>query len=320
MNLAGAAGSVMTVQGWIDPSSLGVTDAHNHLWIEPPPGVQPTAPRLDEPVRIAKELRDYRAAGGGALVDCQPGGCGRDGNRLLELSEASGIHVIACTGFHRQLYYPPEAWIFQASAGKAFEFFLSELEGSLAETAGSDRQVRAGAIKIACEARLADTPQALLEAAAQASLETGAALEVHTEQGQAAGEILQFFLERGVPTTRLVLCHLDKRPDLGLHQELARAGVLLEYDTFYRPKYDPEHNLWPLLTQMVNQGWASQIALGTDMADPGMWSRLGGGPGLAGFAGAIRERLASFASQEDVESLAGGNIARRLARPVSEPI
>jgi hypothetical protein len=69
---------------------------------------------------------------------------------------------------------------------------------------------------------------------------------------------------------------------------------------------------------MLEMGWAGQIALGTDMADPAMWDRFGGGPGLAGFARSIRDHLAQLASPEDVARLTGGNIAQRLARPVRE--
>lgn len=308
----------MTVRGWVDPVEFGIADAHNHLWIEPPEGVPPGAPRLNYFAGIEGELEDYREAGGSAVVDCQPGGCGRDGTRLLQLSEASGVHVVASSGFHRQRYYPAGAWIFQADAGKAADYFVHELEQNLAETSSGNRVVRAGLVKIACEARLEDTPSALLEAASQACRQTGCALAVHTEQGSAAEDILGYFLDRGLPPDRLVLCHVDKRPDPGLHRELASAGALLEYDTFYRPKYDPEANLWPLLKEMAGQGWAEHIALATDMADPGMWSRFGDGPGLVGFAREIRGRLFALAAEEDIEKMTGGNIGKCLARPVHE--
>jgi phosphotriesterase-related protein len=110
------ARKVMTVRGWVGPAELGITDAHNHIWIEPVPGVPPGFPRLDDQAAILEELRDYRQAGGGSIVDCQPSGCGRNGHKLLELSRASGVHVIASTGFHRRQYYPPDFWLFQASS------------------------------------------------------------------------------------------------------------------------------------------------------------------------------------------------------------
>jgi len=68
---------------------------------------------------------------------------------------------------------------------------------------------------------------------------------------------------------------MDKRPDIGLHQELAHLGVLLEYDTFYRPKYNPSENLWPLIEKNGNTGHADRIALATDMAEAELYYFIG---------------------------------------------
>ena len=306
---------VMTVRGWVDPADLGITDAHNHIWIEPVPGVPPGSPRLDDEAAILEELIDYRQAGGGSIVDCQPSGCGRNGHKLLELSKASGVHVIASTGFHRRVYYPPDFWLFQASVTQACDLFLTAIENSILEASEVTESVRVGQIKIACEARLEDTPQNLLEAAAEASRRTGIAIAIHTDQGSQAEHILEFFQGRGVDPQRLVICHIDKRPDAGLHTELAQAGALLEYDTFYRPKYEPEKNVWPLLEKLTNNGLASCIALATDMGNAELWSHLGKGPGMAGFVTVIRSRLKNMGIPlPTIDRLTGGNIAERLAR------
>ena len=310
-----SARKVMTVRGWVDPAELGITDAHNHIWIEPVPGVPPGFPRLDDEAAILEELRDYRQAGGGSIVDCQPSGCGRNGHKLLELSKASGVHVIASTGFHRRQYYPPDFWLFQASAAQACDLFMTAIENNILEATEVSESVRVGLIKIACEARLEDTPQSLLEAAAEASRRTGTAIAIHTEKGSQAERFLEYFQGLGVDLQRLVICHIDKRPDAGLHRELAQAGAMLEYDTFYRPKYEPEKNVWPLLEKLTNNGLASHIALATDMADAELWSRLGKGPGLAGFVTVVRSRLKSMGIPlPTIDRLTGGNITDRLAR------
>jgi predicted metal-dependent phosphotriesterase family hydrolase len=95
---------VTTVQGPIAYEHLGITDAHNHMWIEPVPGADPGSPVLNQFDPILKELVEYREKGGETLLDCQPEGCGRDGNRLLALSKASRVNLIACTGFQRKKY------------------------------------------------------------------------------------------------------------------------------------------------------------------------------------------------------------------------
>jgi phosphotriesterase-related protein len=334
----------MTVMGWEDPETLGVTDAHNHLWIAPVPGLAAGVPQLFDRQAILEELLDYRAAGGGAIVDCQPGGCGRDGLVLQALSQASGVHVIASTGFHRRRYYPPDFWLFQADERRAADYFTGEIETGLVETIAVEtaatqpegltrtdyngnrlpnqipgpngEPVRAGLIKIACEPSLDETPAALLSATAEACRRTGAAIEVHTEKGSAAETILEYFKAHGIIPERLVICHIDKRPDLGLHRELAQEGVLLEYDTFYRSKYAPEKGVWPLIGAMLQESLDDRVALATDLAESELWARLGEGPGLTGFLKYIQPRLEALGcSPEVIARLMGGNITARLARP-----
>jgi phosphotriesterase-related protein len=106
---------------------------------------------------------------------------------------------------------------------------------------------------------------------------------------------------------------VDKRPDSGLHRELAQAGVLLGYDTFVRSKYDPEHGVWPLLGRMVADGLAHRIAIGLDLADSSMWRHYGGRPGMLGMAEDVLPRLrAEGIAESTILKLTGRNIARHL--------
>jgi predicted metal-dependent phosphotriesterase family hydrolase len=314
---AGVEPKVVTVNGEFSPDEVGICDAHNHVWIDSVSGAAEGGPVLDYRLAILKELCDYRQAGGDALTDCQPGGCGRNGNRLLELSRASEVKIIACTGFHRARYYPEDYWLWRATPGEIADYLTGEIRVSLTETVEESAPVRAGFLKIACEAQLERTPQAPLEAAAVAAAETGSALEIHTEKGAAADKILEYFTGRGVSPARIILCHMDKRPDFALHCELAKSGALLEYDTFFRPKYDPEGNLWPLIEKMAGEGLGDHVALATDMAEAVLWKYLGGGPGLASFPRDIRRRLLQMGLEEKwIDQMMGKNIARRLAMSV----
>jgi phosphotriesterase-related protein len=155
----------------------------------------------------------------------------------------------------------------------------------------------------------------LIEAAVSASVETDAAIEVHTERGADAEAITRFMLDSGMRPHKLVLCHMDKRAEFGLHRDLAAAGVRLEYDTFVRPKYHPDDNVWALLPQMIAAGFAKNLVLATDLADATMWHHLGDGPGAVSFFTHIQDRLHSMGVEPAViRQLVGGNIVRALAR------
>ena len=305
---------VATVQGPIDYECLGITDAHNHMWIDPVPGADPSSPVLNQFDPILKDLVEYRELGGWSLLDCQPGGCGRNANQLLALSKESGVHIIASTGFHRKKYYSRDFWLWKAGTQEICEFLSSELEQGLKETLDTPSPVKAGFIKIAIEATWAECPHAALEGAASAAMKTKALMEIHTEKGALAEKACIYFTGRGLLPTQLVFCHMDKRPDFGLQKELARLGVLLEYDTFYRPKYKPSENLWPLLEHMVAAGLADRIALATDMAESELYHNIGGGAGLGSLPGEILKQLHERGIPEtECKQMVGGNITRRLA-------
>jgi predicted metal-dependent phosphotriesterase family hydrolase len=304
---------VNTVLGPVSYDKLGITDAHNHVWIDSIPGAHPESPVLNLFDPILAELTNYRKSGGESILDCQPGGCGRDGNVLVRLSERSEVNIVASTGFHRKKYYPPDYWLFNASEGKAVEYFIAELTMGMEETINTPKPALAGFIKIALGDRWSDCPQNLLRAVAETARQTWAIVEIHTEKGILAERSVIFFEDLGITPSQLVLCHMDKRPDFVLHADLARNGLMLEYDTFFRLKYDPETNLWPLIQEMVEAGMGSQIALATDMADSGMYKFIGKGPGLASFPCQIKARLRQMGVHEDViRQLLGENIAQRL--------
>jgi phosphotriesterase-related protein len=197
---------------------------------------------LNQVEPIQRELIAYRSAGGGSLLDCQPGGCGRNAGQLIRLAQKCGVNIIACTGFHRKKYYSPGFWLFSAPEAKVAEYLVTEYTQALEECRDQQEPPKAGFLKIALEAEWKETPSAALEAAAAAARATGSLIEIHTEQGALAERAVVFFEDRGVVPRQLVLCHMDKRPDIGLHAELCKYGVLLEYDTFYRPKYAPEES------------------------------------------------------------------------------
>ncbi|MFN8471109.1 MAG: hypothetical protein U0822_02720 [Anaerolineae bacterium] len=305
---------VMTVNGPLPPDALGTTDAHTHVWIAPVAGSAPDAPVLHDEAAIVRELEDYQRVGGGAVADCQPGGCGRDGRALAHLSAATGVHIIAATGYHRAKYYLPDAPQLRLTAEQACDYFVDEILGGLTETREDDVLVYPGFIKIAAEATVESSPTALMEGAAATCLATGYAIEMHTEKGASIEEFLEFFIRQGVSPHRLVFCHVDKRPDVGLHRELTASGVVLEYDTFFRPKYQPQNNVWPLIEAMLAAGHADRLALATDMADSAMWCSYGGQPGMAAFVTQIQARLVRMGMDEGtVHGLTGGVIADRLA-------
>jgi|SRR5688572_23501362 len=311
--------TLQTVTGPIPIEEVKLVDGHAHVWISPPAGVHPEARFvLDDPQRIEAELKNFRSAGGTTLIDCQPGGCGRDARMLVKLSEAAEVQITATTGFHLQRYYPSGYWLWSATEQAAVDYFVGELTAGLQEQGSA----LATTLKVGYEGKIEEQTRILMEAAAEAARQTGAPLLFHTEEGTNIEALPLFFEDRGVALDRLYFCHMDKRPDFGLHRELAQAGILLGYDTFVRTTYKPEENVWPLLLAMVQAGFTGQITIGLDMARSSMWRNYGGWPGLVTLPDQILPRLHNEGLTEtEVSQLTGQNIVGLLARPAeSEPV
>ncbi len=300
-----------TVTGLVPTASVKRADAHAHVWIAPPDGVSPASRlELNNLAAIKAELQDFKAAGGTTLIDCQPGGCGRDARRLFELAQITGLHITAVTGFHRQTYYAPDYWLWSASMEEAAQHFIHELTVGMVETGST---LPASVLKVGYEGVIAGQTRVLMEAVAAAAQQTGALILFHTEAGQNVEALLPFFGNRGLAPHRLYFCHVDKRPDAGLHRELAQSGVLLGYDTFARPQYDPEHGVWPLLKTMVASGLDAHIALGLDLARASLWQCYGGKPGLCFLPHQVLSRLRQEGfSEQSIDRLTAANIASYL--------
>jgi phosphotriesterase-related protein len=307
-------GMITTVLGPVTPEAMGITDAHNHLWISSQDGMAKKAPVLDKYDLILKELVDYKSSGGGSQVDCQPVGAGRDANRLRNLALSSGVNIVACTGYHLEAYYPAGFDLWQMNSENAAEFFLDEIVAGLMETRNVDQLVYPGFIKVAVREELDKTRLDMLEAAVVVSKQTGYTIEMHTERGEAVEDYLNFLNNMDFELDQLILCHMDKRPDIGLHKELAQAGCGLEYDTFFRQKYQPDQHVWKLIPKMISAGCHRSLVLATDLAESKLWRRIGGGPGLTGFTTHILKRLEEIIKDKRIIlDLMGGNIAQFLA-------
>ncbi|WP_350274960.1 hypothetical protein [Kribbella sp. HUAS MG21] len=270
---------VMTVRGPVPGAELGYVDAHEHLFLRTP---ALAGDEFWDPEKSTAEAAAVRAGGISTIVDLTPVGLGRRPAALAQLSADAGVHVVAATGYHRSAHYPAWHWAREVSADDLLDVLLTDL------TVGMDDRdwagprpvpttVRAGIVKLgASYQRITSDEARWFDAGAEAGRRTGVPIAVHTETGTLGHEIL----DRLDATSRVMLCHLDRNPDLGLHGELASRGAYLVYDTIGRIKYGPDSRILDLLEGMAAAGLAGQVCLGTDVGRRSMLRAYGGGPGM----------------------------------------
>jgi phosphotriesterase-related protein len=278
---------ITTVVGDIAPEQLGFCQSHEHLSIVKgyPASVHPDQ-CIDDWEKSRQELDRYREAGGSAVVDAQPLGCGRDAEMLRHIAEKSGVHIIASTGFHKMLFYPEGHWIYSIDADALTRLYLAELSGGMysdGDSACPEQQsnYRAGQIKAALDSG-AFTPQyeKLFTAAAEAAKSSDSALMVHIEQGSDPLALVDFLDKRGVALNRVIFCHLDRAvADVAVHREVCRRGIYLEYDTIGRPKYHDDEAEAGIILELLQAGYEKQLLMSLDTTRARLRS-YGGAPGL----------------------------------------
>jgi phosphotriesterase-related protein len=259
---------VMTVQGPVDPSSLGFTLPHEHtactLW-----HVQDRWDywelTQDEPV-ILEELRLFREAGGTALADLTLPGIGRDPAWLRRISERSGLHIVMGGGWYRTAYYPPEALIERRSTDSLAEELVHD-----ATVGVGDSGIRIGVLGEIGTDKPWVTPaeERVFRAVARCSRRTGLAVITHAVLSDVGAAQLTILEEEGIDPGRVVIGHADSYPVLDHYLSLINRGASIEFD-FLGMSFTPmerhgEAKVIDLLLELLHRGHADRVLLSQDV-------------------------------------------------------
>ncbi len=274
---------VQTVLGELALSAVQYCQTHEHVWLQKSPASEKNpALLMDEEEKSAGELQRFRQAGGCTLVDCQPWGAGRNASALRRLSLASGVQIVAVTGYHMPLFYPKDHPCQVDTEEQLYAQFVKELTQGIQDEADAGQPpILAGAVKAAIGEDGASGRFAIqLRAAARAAALAKVPLILHTEFGRGAVEAVALCVRLGVPPHRLLVCHVDRQAgDFGIHEAVAKTGAMLEYDTIARFKYHDNESEIQLIRHMLDKGYEKQLLLSMDTTRQRML-QYGGDVGL----------------------------------------
>ncbi len=314
------SGYVQTITGRRAPGDLGLTLMHEHVLcdVTPPDLAAQGLPRtpvtlmnshamryawtghygnhiLDDTAVLADELRDFRASGGGTIVELTIRGIAPDPAGLARLSAAADVAIVAGTGFYTHAFCGDllEALSTDAMA----EAMIGDLSDGFDGTG-----LRAGIIgEIGVSDPWHPDERRAMTAAALAQVETGAAISVHPGRDPASpARIVAHLVKHGVDPARIVIGHLDRTfttPDQALR--LAAEGCVLEWDFFgiessYYPFADIDMPNDALRLRMIrgllDRGHDGQVVISHDICTQTRLRR-GGGHGYGHIPDAVRPMM-----------------------------
>jgi predicted metal-dependent phosphotriesterase family hydrolase len=269
---------IETVNGPIGPEELGMTLMHEHV-LTVAPGRFFSGGRLDDTVDLAvRALSGLHEFGVGAVVDLT--GRSRvaaapDVTALRSVSERTGLHVVLGVSLYKE---PFPSWVGAADIDEVTDHFVALVE---ARGAGLLGEVGTGLDTV--------TPDEAkcLRAAARVHLRTGRAISTHCTLGTMAREQVDLLTEEGADLNRIVIGHLDLKPDVDEIEGVLRTGVNVAFDTFGKEWFDyqvpdssghggGEYVKWAYrrtdqdritaLVELIRRGWDRQLVLSSDIS------------------------------------------------------
>ena len=251
---------VQTVLGPISPKEMGMTLPHEHLFTDLRGPQVPDYAQANAEEVVAVMLPFLEAvytAGVRSFVECTPPGVGRNVTILESIAQVTPIHLIAPTGVYKEGFIPEE--LITLTINELAGLWVCELTEGIDGTT-----IRAGFIKIAASD---DGPTPIeernLKAAAAAGRETGAVVASHTTSGAVALREMEILEAAGLDLGRFIWVHAQTEPDRTLLLEVAKRGVVIEFDTVGAPWQDQDALIEATLF-LIEAGYVDQLLLSHD--------------------------------------------------------
>jgi phosphotriesterase-related protein len=267
--------TVNTVLGPVSADELGVVAVHEAL-LSVVPGAEHaydiTMDRAEIFEILAGKLRDFRAHGGGTIVDSTGMFHGRDVNLYEALSRSTGVHIVASTGmgpeemlggyFLTPQTNPPTPW----PAEKFADLFTKEIaEGMVVPRV--ERRAAAGLVTTtAARDGMTATEESLFRGSARTARDTGVPLSIR--YGADALHDLDVVLDEQLQAGRVLVGDVDRRDAVsnGIPLEVARRGAFVGIDHvgLNDDGYLDDRERADLVVELIGAGHRDRILLSSN--------------------------------------------------------
>jgi phosphotriesterase-related protein len=252
---------VQTVTGPVPADQLGVILPHEHLIVDSYDVRRNSEGVLLERAMMVDEVNLYRQAGGDTIVEQTIYGLHPDPEGLRDISEKTGVNIIAGTGFYWEMYYP--SWLADMSVVDITRRFVEHITLGFPGT-----NIRAGIMgELGTHHRkITPTETKVLQAAAKAQIETGTPIGTHALFTEIGVDQLNTLEAAGADLDITLIGHCDTNRDLNYSRKLLNRGVWIGYDAVGQLDKQTDKLRAQSITTLVREGHGKKILISTDIA------------------------------------------------------
>jgi phosphotriesterase-related protein len=214
---------------------------------------------------MTEEVKAAAQEGVACLVDGGHPDMGRDFNFLKQLSEKSGMPIVAGGGFYSRPFYPPEiaTWSEDQIAQELVKQATTQPIGVFGEIGSWDF--------------ITDDERKVFRAVAKAHGETNLSIFTHTGiPGKSAMEQLDILEGGGVKPDRIVIGHLGNLvdPDVKVQKDICKRGAFIGFDRQGGPG---DARQVPMVLALIEAGYAGNLMFASDLSSANQLKKNGGG-------------------------------------------
>ena len=267
----------------------------------PPPGTASGKYFMQDLDFMVEEMKIAKSEGISCIVDGGHVDMGRDINFLRQMSQQSGLPIVAGAGFYTQPFYPKE--ISTMSEEQVYQALLKQVD---ADPVGCFGEIGSWDF-------ITKDERKVFRAVGRASVATNLPIFTHTGiPGKSALEQLDLLEDVGADPKKIVIGHLGNLtdPNVEVHRAVCRRGAFIGFDRQGAPG---DAQQVPLVMKLLEAGYADNLMFASDLSGI-QQTKKGGGPGYARTLTVFVPKLkAAGASDEVLRQIMQDNPRRFLA-------
>ena len=268
------------------------------------------------------EFHGLKRAGVNLVADVTTADFGRDVKFMKELSEKTGVNIIAGCGCYIDCAVAEE--LKKKPVSELRDIIIGELTVGIGESG-----IKAGVIgEVGSSEQMTECEYKFIQAASEAQSETGFGMHIHAclwnREGLAA---LKHAIKCGANPEKICVDHSDVLLDEGYIMGILEQGAYVEFDDFGKEFYVDRWNRNLLkhsfaydtervkfIRSLINRGYINQILVSNDICLKSMMHAYGGW-GYDHIAVNIEPMMEDFGiSAEDIDTIVRKNPVRFLER------